>query len=113
MRQNAQLDEIFVTQILGDNFSKYDSCVRTSIYRCYGRPLTVNKTPVLVLTEEEKEKAKTFAAINKLNAYKNVILFECAPLSGQANFNETFIKGLSKQIVKLESTCIILSSAKK
>src|SRR5258708_9802759 len=40
-KRNGELDKIFVTQILGDNFSKYDSCVVTSIYRCYGEPITV------------------------------------------------------------------------
>ncbi|MEP6594455.1 MAG: hypothetical protein ABJA71_00855 [Ginsengibacter sp.] len=112
-KQNGQFDEIFVTQILGDNFSKYDSCVRTSIYRCYGKPLTVDKTPVLLLTAEEIEKARAFASINKLNAFKNVVLFECAPQSGQANFNDAFIKILSEEIIKIRDTCVILSSAKK
>ena len=60
-KQAGEYDEVFVTQILGDNFAKYDSCVATSIYRCYGEPITVDKTSVLVLTNEEIEKAATFA----------------------------------------------------
>ena len=112
-KQNGQLDEIIVTQILGDNFSKYDSCVRTSIYRCYGKNLTVDKTPVLVLSEKEIERAQTFADINKLSGFKNVVLFECAPQTGQVNFNDDFIREFCREIIKNQYTCVILSSARK
>jgi ADP-heptose:LPS heptosyltransferase len=112
-KQNGELDKIFITQILGNNFSKYDGCVRSSIYRCYGKPLTVNKTPILILKEQEIERAKNFAAVNKLSEFKNIILFECAPQSGQVKFDEVFIKNLSSEITNIESTCIVLSSAKK
>jgi hypothetical protein len=110
---NGEVDEVYITQILGDNFSKYDSCVRTSIYRCYGKPLTVDKTPILILTEDEIQKANEFAITHKLSSFRNVILFECAPQSGQVNLSDTFIKELAAQLIKIESTCVIMSSAKK
>lgn len=110
---NGEIDEVFITQILGDNFSKYDGCVRTSIYRCYGKPLNVSKTPILVLTGNEVQKANEFAITNKLSLFENVILFEWAPQSGQANFSEALIKNLTEELVKIESTCVVLSSAKK
>lgn len=106
-------NHVFVSQIIGDTFSHYDSCVRTSIYRCYGKPITVSRKPVLILTDEEKDKAISFVNANKLHDYKNLILFECAPLSGQVNFSIDFIKSFASKIVQRGDTAIILSSAKK
>ncbi len=112
-KEEGIYDHIFVSQIIGDTFSNYDSCVRTSIYRCYGKPITVSPKPVLILNDEEKDKALNFFTSNELHQYKNVILFECAPMSGQVIFTVDFIKSFASQIVKSGDTAIILSSAKK
>lgn len=112
-KQNGDFDEIFIPQVLGDNFSKYDSCVRTSIYRCYGRPVTVDKIPILEITNEEMQQANLFAVMNNLSSFKNVILFECAPQSGQVNIGKDFIREFCRNIIRHSSTCVILSSAKQ
>jgi hypothetical protein len=112
-KQSGEFDDIFITQILGDNYAKYDGSLITSIYRCYGHPVTVDKTPVLVLTDAEISKANTFASFNKIDSFKHVVLFECAPQSGQLDIGDTFINNVCAAIMQNEDTCIILSSAKK
>jgi hypothetical protein len=113
MKNEGLYSEIFVSQVIGDNFANYDSCVRTSIYRCYGKPITVSKKPVLCLTNQEVVHAAEFMQVNKLTQYKHVILFECAPLSGQVNLSFEFIDMFVRRLVARGDTAIILSSAKK
>lgn len=111
-KQQGKYDLVFNTQVIGDNWANYDSCVRTSIYRCYGKPITVDKRPVLVLTSEEVAKAEQFAAVHRLSDFKHVVLYECAPLSGQAKFSDEFVMELARIVVTNPGTAIILSSAK-
>ena len=110
---NGFYDEIVTTQIIGDAFSKYDGCVSTSIYRRYGKPITVGYKPVLVLTNEEEQKAQDFVKRNNLNKFKQVILFECAPMSGQINFTLEFIETFTKAITSNSEVAVVLSSANK
>ncbi len=79
----VNLTKFFFTQIVDDNQANYDGTVRSSLFRGYGKPITVPVTPVLRLSEEEVEKARDFAERYHLQEYKNVILFEFAPQSGQ------------------------------
>ena len=112
-KNQGVFDEVFCSQVLGDNWVHYDSCVRTSIYRCYGRPITVSKRPVLILTQQEKDRALAFARENNLTSYNNVILYECAPLSGQAKMTDEFVTSLAGSLTDIPRTAVVLSSAKK
>jgi hypothetical protein len=109
----GKYDLVFCSQVLGDNWSHYDGCVRTSIYKCYDKPVTVDKRPVLILKEEEKKKADLFFQQHGLGAYKNVILYECAPLSGQANFTDDFVMSVASMLADYPGTAVILSSARQ
>jgi hypothetical protein len=113
LRKSGIYDRVFCSQILGDNWYNYDGCVRTSIYRCYGKPITVDKRPVLVLTEAEKSAAAIFFQQHGLDTYKNVVLYECAPLSGQANFTDEFVMSIASMLSDYPDTAVVLSSAKK
>ncbi|MBS1497270.1 MAG: hypothetical protein JSU03_04525 [Bacteroidetes bacterium] len=114
MEADELVDKVIVSQIIGDNFCNYDSCVRTSIYRCFDKAITVDKTPVLNLTGDEQDKAKAFVVSNNLATYKNVILFECAPLSGQIKITNEAINAIATGLVQNRSdTAIVLSSANK
>ncbi len=110
--KDEQTDKYYFSQILGDNISNYDGCLRRSIFRGYNKTITVDKSPILVLDEEEKNRALTFAQNNNLAKYTNVLLFETSPLSGQTNLSEKEIIEIACAINNLEGTCIILSSYK-
>jgi hypothetical protein len=103
-------DQVFVSQILGDNFCFYDSIVASSIFRCYGKPITVDTKPVLLNSENEKINAFNFSVKHKLSNYKNVVLFECAPQSNQLNLTRDIIFEYCLQILKEKNTCVILSA---
>jgi ADP-heptose:LPS heptosyltransferase len=112
-KKQGYYTQVFVSQVLGDNFAYYDGTVCTSIYRCFGRPITVDTAPVLCLTEAEKNNAAAFALANQLQAFKNIILFECAPQSNQLNLTDEIIFQYCTEILQQGNTCIILSAPKK
>lgn len=109
---NGEFDEIFFTQIIDDNQANYDGTIRSSIFRGYGRPVTVPVTPVLRLRDNEIENARRYAETHHLKEYKNVILFEFAPQSGQLAMTPALAIQIANDIIaKNESTAIILSSS--
>jgi hypothetical protein len=112
-RMHDQLtDAFYFTQLLWDNLSNYDGCIRRSIYRGYDQQITVDKSPILVLDESEKNAVQSFVHKHNLTSYKHVILFETSPLSGQVLLTEEDIIHIATSIASLPSTCIILSSYK-
>jgi hypothetical protein len=111
-KEQGEILDFFATQIIGDNFAQYDGCVRTSIYRCYPKPISIDQTPILCLEESEKKASSVFFSNHQLDKYKRRILFECAPMSGQALMTEQFIAAVCKQIIDRTDACIILSSYK-
>jgi hypothetical protein len=110
--KEGKIDTYYFTQIIADNFSNYDGCIRRSLFRGYDKPITVDKTPVLVLDDEEKAAAARFASLHNLASYRQIILFETSPLSGQAALSEADICQIAIAAGKLPGTCIILSSYK-
>lgn len=104
--------EVFVTHNMDSNQSYYDGTIRGMILRAYQRPITVSLQPVLVLSEEEKRRVALFAEQHRLSSFKQVILWEFAPLSGQTILHFDFVMHLANRFADLASTCVLLSSAK-
>ena len=67
--------------------------------------------PIVVLSEEEKNQVKLFAEKNHLQNYKEVILFECAPSSGQSLVNVNFAIGIATQMTKSQTDCCFILSS--
>ncbi|MBA4167355.1 MAG: hypothetical protein H0X41_07425 [Chitinophagaceae bacterium] len=111
-KKSGRWDEVVVTHIMGKNQANYDGCIRSAIFRGYRYPLNVNIQPVLHLTDEEKEKARSFAETYCLSSYKNVILFEFAPLSGQSAITPQQSLNIAERLAGPEFA-VILSSANR
>ncbi|MGA2161174.1 MAG: hypothetical protein ABSG28_03080 [Methanoregula sp.] len=110
-KNKGDFDEIFLTQLYPNNFRNFDGTVRSSIFRGYTRPITVPMAPVLCLSDAEVENARHFAETHALRNKEQVILFECAPSSGQSFVTPAFAHEVSKKIIeKHPKCCIILSS---
>lgn len=102
-------DEVIIPQLLGSNMKYYDGTICSSIYRSSGLNITVEKTPVLFLSPEEKEATENFVRQHQLTTFQNVVLFECAPQTNQLNLTDEIILDYSKRILKESDTCVILS----
>jgi hypothetical protein len=110
-KKEGKWDEVFVTHNMDDNQALYDGTIRGMIFRAYPNAVTVPVQPVLVLREEEKQKVKQFAESNQLQQFKNIILWEYAPQSGQSVFSFDFVMRIAERITQIPGTCLILSSA--
>jgi hypothetical protein len=96
---------------MDDNQALYDGTIRGMIFRAYPNPVTVPVQPVLILTDSEKQNVKLFAEKNRLQQFKNIILWEYAPQSGQSILSFEFVMKVAGNIVQIPDTCVILSSA--
>jgi hypothetical protein len=77
-------DHVFVTQIAPGRFHNYDGTIRPSIFRNYGRPITVPIESIINLTEEEIERVNLWHASTAASDADFSILFECSSKSGQS-----------------------------
>lgn len=110
-KKEGKWDEVFVTHNMDDNQALYDGTIRGMIFGAYPKPIRVPVQPILVLSNEEKQKVKLFAGNNELPRFRNIILWEYAPQSGQSGLNFDFVMKVAERIALLPDTCIILSSA--
>jgi hypothetical protein len=113
MKRDGRFDVIVFTQIVDGNLSYYDQCLRSAIFRCYGKPVTVPVQAVLRLTEEEMDRVREFVAVHRLSDYRQVILFEFSPRSQQANFTAARALAIAKQVTANPSVAAVLSSQSK
>ncbi|MFV0606873.1 MAG: glycosyltransferase family 9 protein [Niabella sp.] len=105
-------DEVFITHNMDSNIKYYDGTIRGMILRAY--PLLIeNIQPELQLTDEEIKNVQVFAEKYSLHNFKNVILWEYAPQSGQSDLTFDFVTQVSKKIVSHPNTCVILTSANR
>ena len=111
LRASGEMDHIFYTQVYPDNASNFDGTTRSSIFRNYPRPLTVPVTPVLRLSDAEVAHARRFAEEGELSRYRHVILFECAPGSGQSSLTPAKALDVASRLVaRHDDVLVILSS---
>jgi hypothetical protein len=109
IRENI-FDRVFDIQTIGKNQGNYDGCTRSAIFNSYPYKI-FDITPILNLNVLEKENVHEFLKKHNINNYKNKILFEFAPQSGQSNLTEEFCINISKIIIEnIENTCVIMSS---
>lgn len=105
-------DEVFITSPMENNIAYYDGTIRGMIFRAYPGKITVPVQPVLVLSEQEKTNVARFASAHRLHDFKNVILWEYSPMSGQISLDRDSVWRMARQILaEIPSTCIVLSSA--
>ena len=110
-KKNGDFDEIFFTQIYPDNYETYDGTIRSSILRCYRKPITVGFTPVVFLSDQEIKTVYDFAKKSNLLGQKSVILFEYSAKSEQSFVTPEFAAQLSQKIIDKVPDCYIIMSS--
>lgn len=104
-------DQVFVTHNMDKNQALYDGTIRGMILGAYPNLVRVPLQPVLILSDEEKQRVKVFADEHKVQRFQHVILWEFAPQSGQTVLSFDFVKSVAAKITQQTDSCIILSSA--
>jgi hypothetical protein len=104
-------DELFILQPIRGNFLRYRWGIRQMIIDAYPHKIKVPLTPIINLSSVETSRVSHFVDQNGILNYKNRILFEFSPKSGQSKLTQEMAINLAKGVVGMnESTCIILSS---
>lgn len=104
-------DDVFITTNMDENQALYDGTIRGMVLRAYPKKITVPLQPVLVLSEIEKQRVADFALRHNLSKFKNIILWEFAPQSGQANLDFSLVMKIAEALTSKVENCVILSSA--
>lgn len=99
-KAEGEFDEIIYSQIFPDNLHHYDGTTRSSTFRAYPHPVTVEVSPIVHLTKTETVNVSAFAADHSLSNYRQVILCECAPASGQSAMTVALMLQLASDMVK-------------
>lgn len=108
---NGDFDEVIHLQIINRHLSSFYTTLRRTVLELYGKPITVDVSPVVHLTEAEKEHARAFAERNTLAAYEHVILFECSPASNQSMVTPDFALDVANRMTAVRGNiCFVLSS---
>jgi ADP-heptose:LPS heptosyltransferase len=109
--KNGEFDKLFVLQPYDRNFLKYKGSIRKMILDAYPFPINPPLSPIVYVTDSEKINVQRFFSQNRINEYRNRILFEFFPGSGQANISITDALNIAERILENSpSTCVILSS---
>jgi hypothetical protein len=110
-KRDGVFDEVIFSQIAPLNWSLYTQTIRLSILSTYSKRYSVSLAPVVRLTSTEIENVRSFAIRNNLSTFKNIVLFECAPGSGQSKVDVNFALDVAKKVVEDDSsTCFIMTS---
>ena len=113
-RNKGDFDEIIFSQISPRNWIKFTGTIRGTILRAYPRPITVSVSPIVCLSNEEITRVKQFAHVHVFKRYNNIILFECAPGSGQSKIDVNFAIEVAKRVIASNSdVCFVISTPKK
>lgn len=110
-KEEGIFDIIYLIQLIGDNLLQYNKTIRLSVLAGYPKSLTVPLEPVIRLSGDEIDNVGLFKIEKKLEQYNKVVLFECAPLSGQSLVTPQFALDVLEIVNKhVSGVCFILSS---
>lgn len=110
-RKNGDFDQIFLTQIIGENLLNFDGGIRSSIYNSYPHPITVPFDPVLRLTDAEIANVGDFVEHHGLCDRNLVILIECGPASFDSSLDQAAALQLAAELTAAnKNIAVILSS---
>lgn len=115
-RYGRGMDHVFCTNHAGSNEHLYFGTTRSSIFRAYGKPITVPIEPVLILRQDEKERVRRFAEQHDLSPKKPGqfnILCECSPQSRQSTMTPAIARDIAGELCKRHPGLKIVLSAKE
>ena len=110
-KEEGIFDIIYLVQLIDDNLLHYNKTIRLSVLSGYPKRITVPLEPVVRLSDSEIENVRLFSVAQKLERYEKVVLFECAPMSGQSLVTPKFALDVLEIVNKqISGVCFVLSS---
>jgi hypothetical protein len=106
----GQFDDLFLTQIYPARFANYDGTIRPSIFRNFGRALTVPVDVTIRLKSEEIAAVDAWFASTPAADASQVVLFECSSKSGQSFLTLSGALALAKEITEARRRTVVIIS---
>ena len=107
----GEFDRSFMTQVSPARFRNYDGTIRPSVFRAYPNPITVPVESVINISAEEREGVAAWMTENRLQEFKEVVIFECASKSGQSFVTpEAALEVANILVSKRPETAVVLST---
>jgi len=106
----GKFDRVFLTQIHPSRFDNYDGTIRPSIFRNYGRPITVPVDVTIDLTEQETHEVDKWFKASPAADASQVVLFECSSKSGQSFMTAETALRIARQITEARSKAVVIIS---
>jgi hypothetical protein len=106
----GRFDHVFLTQISPGRFANYDGTVRPSIFRNFGRPLTVPVDVQIRLEPGEISAVDAWFGTTPAADASQVVLFECSSKSGQSFLTVQKALVLAEVITQARRQAVVIIS---
>ena len=114
LAEAGRFDHVFLTQISPAQFANYDGTIRPSIFRNYGRPITVPVDVTIDLTDAETAEVDRWFAASPAADAAQVVLCECSSKSGQSFMTVDLAERIAARIVaERPKAAVIVSTHEK
>lgn len=110
MADAGRFDRVFLTQIHPNRFANYDGTIRPSIFRNYGRPITVPVDVAIDLTDQEAQEVDNWFRSSPAADASQVVLFECSSKSGQSFMTVEKAVEVARRITEARSKAVVIIS---
>jgi hypothetical protein len=101
---------VFMTQIFPARFANYDGTIRPSIFRNYGRPITIPVDVTITMTEQEKAEVDRWFEASPASGASQVVLCECSSKSGQSFMTVDLALRIAERVTEACSKVVVIVS---
>jgi hypothetical protein len=106
----GRFDHVFMTQIFPARFANYDGTIRPSIFRNYGRPITIPVDVTITMTEQEKAEVDRWFEASPASGASQVVLCECSSKSGQSFMTVDLALRIAERVTEACSKVVVIVS---
>jgi hypothetical protein len=106
----GQFDSVHLTQIAPARFANYDGTIRPSIFRNYGRPLSVPVDVTIELSEEEIAAVDNWVRSTPAADASQIVLLECSSKSGQSFMTVDLALGIAEVVTNECRKAVVIIS---
>lgn len=110
LAEAGRFDHVFLTQISPARFADYDGTIRPSIFRTFGRPVTVPVDVAINLTDAEKAAVDRWFQASPAADASQVVLCECSSKSGQSFMTVELAMQLAEAVTAERRHAVVIIS---
>ena len=110
MADEGIFDHVILPQISPARFANYDGTIRPSIFRGYGRPISVPVDVAINLTDQERAEVDDWFKSSPAADASQVILCECSSKSGQSFMTVDRALQVAERITATRQKAVVIIS---